>query len=754
MTVMFIIDVLGEMGGAERNLCQVARGLRGRGHEVIVLALRGGKLSNQLRNEGFTVEEINTTRVYGLRGVRTLLRMAGLTRQRNVSVLISYHESSDLLGILLSALARIPIISSRRDMGFKLKARHIWFYRLFNRFFDRIATVSQAVKDVVVKNQWALPGSVLVIPNGVDMSLGTGKSTCDMTVGTSGDRPVQIFCLANIRPIKGQKVLVEAAALVKKRFPNVGVSLIGEKDLEKAYLEEVRKRIRDLGLDGTVRLTGKIPFSELQPLLGEMDISVLPSLSEGMSNALLESMSMGKPVVATAVGGNPELVEDGKTGYLVPPDDPESLAEALKKLVGSPELRRAMGERGKERAEALYGVPRMVDRYEDLMKAVVLRRKTTRGHSEHFRAQHLKRHLVGATKVAISSLLYYCGIVTAFRCLKRALRLGKVRFLCFHDVSQTASLRKEFSLFVDSSSFAWFVRLLSAWYRVVGVEEGVRLLEAVGALKDDVFVLTFDDGYRGWVNHVQPLCKSLEIDYGLFVTTGPLDHGIPLLYSSLLILAENTWRKVADLSPWGLGVFLLESQEEMHVFVETVDRRCRHKAGEERTKILRELAEYFDVPLLSEVFRAPLLCWDDLREMDRNGATVGVHSVTHPCYGEQNREVCDLEIRECKKRLEEELGHTVHYLAYPYGVCDPDMKDKTRIFSEMGFRNAFTLAPRYASTFKPFEISRRGVNRGMFEGSRGRPNKALLAVELSGFGDILFGRFLKRREEGGLDRYY
>jgi peptidoglycan/xylan/chitin deacetylase (PgdA/CDA1 family) len=465
-------------------------------------------------------------------------------------------------------------------------------------------------------------------------------------------------------------------------------------------------------------------------------------------------MSMGKPVVATAVGGNPEVVEEGKTGYLVPPEDPESLAEALKKLVASPDLRRAMGKEGRKRVEAVFGVSRMVDRYEDLMKALVLRRNTRRGPGERFRTRRVKRHLVGTSKVAIGSLLHYSGFVTAFRWLKKVFRLGKVRFLCFHDITETDSLRAEFSLFVDSSSFAWFVKRLSEWYRVVGVEEGVRLLEEGEPLKEDVFVLTFDDGYRGWVDHVDPLCKSLGVDYTLFVTTGPLDLGFPLLYNSLLILAENTWRKVADLSPWGLGIFLLETRKEIHTFVETVEGSYRYKAGEERTNLLRELAEYFEVPLFSEVFRVPLLSWDDLRDMDRNGATIGVHSVTHPCYSEQNREAFALEIRESKSRLEEELGHAVHYLAYPYGICGPDSEANGRILSAMGFRNAFTLASRYQNTCKPFEISRRGVSRGMFEGLSGRPNKALLAVELSGFGDILFGRFFRSREAGKRDRYY
>jgi glycosyltransferase involved in cell wall biosynthesis len=118
---------------------------------------------------------------------------------------------------------------------------------------------------------------------------------------------------------------------------------------------------------------GEIAPSHTPSLLASMDISVLPSLSEGMSNTLLESMSAGKPVVATSVGGNPELVEDGKTGYLVPPGDPHSMAEALLRLLVSPELRREMGLRAKYRAESLFSVTKMVERYDNLLQDVCLK---------------------------------------------------------------------------------------------------------------------------------------------------------------------------------------------------------------------------------------------------------------------------------------------------------------------------------------------------------------------------------------------
>lgn len=378
LTLMFLTDLLAHMGGAERNLYVLARGLRARGHRVIICCLQGGELSEKMQHEGFHVEELNLTRIYDFRGLKALLKMIRIAWQEKVSVIMTYHDSSDYMGLLIAILARVPIVSSRRDMGFKLKPRHIWMYRLINRFFDQIATVSSAVKEAIVNTQWAIPSDIVVIPNGVH-SFPSTNGSLDRLSGMEFDAGcLNICCLANIRPIKGQKDLVDAAGLVVRRFPSARFFLAGKRDADKSYCADVQRRVRELGLEKVVKFTGELAPSHVPSLLASMDISVLSSFSEGMSNTLLESMSMGKPVVATAVGGNPELVEDGKTGYLVPPGDPNAMAEALLKLLANPGLRHEMGLRARFRVESEFNVVRMVERYEDLFQSVCMRKKLVR----------------------------------------------------------------------------------------------------------------------------------------------------------------------------------------------------------------------------------------------------------------------------------------------------------------------------------------------------------------------------------------
>jgi glycosyltransferase involved in cell wall biosynthesis len=329
-----------------------------------------------MHDEGFYVEEFNLKKIYDLEGLKAIFKMIKIARQR-ISVLISYHDSSDFMGFLVSILAGIPIVSNRRDMGFKLKPRHIWLYRFINRSFDQITTVSSAVKEVVVKTQWAKPSSVIVIPNGVD-SFPDGDRSLEKLCGIEFDAGcLNICCLGNIRSIKGQKDLVDAAALVIRRFPSVRFFFVGKCDVDRSYYDSIERRVKKLGLEKVVQFTGEISPSHIPWVLASMDISVLPSLSEGMSNTLLESMSAGKPVVATAVGGNPELVQHGKTGYLVPPGDPKSMAEALLRLLANPGLRHEMGLEGRYRAQSMFSATKMVDRYDNLLKHVCLMRGHT-----------------------------------------------------------------------------------------------------------------------------------------------------------------------------------------------------------------------------------------------------------------------------------------------------------------------------------------------------------------------------------------
>jgi len=164
--------------------------------------------------------------------------------------------------------------------------------------------------------------------------------------------------VANLRPVKGPEVFLRAAAIVAARNPAVAFRIAGAGDFDSA-----RRLIGELDLGDRVELKGSV--RDVPSLLSEVDVAVLTSHSEGLSNAILEYMGAARPIVATSVGANVELIEDGIHGLLVPPRDPEATANAILQLLADRALAARLGAAARRRAGERYSVTAMVRRYEE-----------------------------------------------------------------------------------------------------------------------------------------------------------------------------------------------------------------------------------------------------------------------------------------------------------------------------------------------------------------------------------------------------
>jgi len=171
---------------------------------------------------------------------------------------------------------------------------------------------------------------------------------------------------------KGLEFFFEAAADVAARFPSVRFLIVGESCMDPSYRLELEQRARNLNLTGRIIFTGQ--RSDVPQIMREIDISVLPSLTESFSNTLLESMANGLPVVATNVGGNPEIVSDGVNGILVAPRDPAALSRSMVELIQQPELARRLGKAAREKVVRNYSLNHLLRRTEDLYISLLKRR--------------------------------------------------------------------------------------------------------------------------------------------------------------------------------------------------------------------------------------------------------------------------------------------------------------------------------------------------------------------------------------------
>jgi len=359
--VLLVGDTLA-LGGTEGQFAEVGCGLSRTRWDVRVACLRAeGPLRARLETSGVGVASMAGRSALTIGGMAGILALARRLRQECVALVHTFDYYSNVRGVIAARLARARVIASQRDLGNLRSPRQERLQRLALRLADRVLVNSPAV-DNVVKAAGVRPERIALVPNGVDLD------RFRPVLRARAPEVVVVGTLANLRPEKGVVDIVRAAALLRERCPDARVVLWGDGALRK----DLEGLIATLGLADTVKLQGRTDAPEAA--LRTLDVFVLASTSEASSNAILEAMATGLPVIATDVGGNPWMVEDERTGLIVPPGDPAALAKALMRLVEDQPLAARLGEAGRTRVEVEFGLDRMLDCLERLYASVLGRR--------------------------------------------------------------------------------------------------------------------------------------------------------------------------------------------------------------------------------------------------------------------------------------------------------------------------------------------------------------------------------------------
>jgi glycosyltransferase involved in cell wall biosynthesis len=256
---------------------------------------------------------------------------------------------------LAGTLMQVPIVIDHWHGFTRFNGKRRLICRTLSHFTDLSLAVSQGVKDSLVSEIRLNPARVQVVLNGVDIAaIDAARSGPEVRRGLGLPEGVQVIGLVGRLDHwgKGHKELFSAMAQLQARYPCQAL-IVGGGRREA----EVRQAVESLGLGGQVHFLGS--RRDVPDLLQAMDIFVLPSYSEGVSLALLEAMAAGLPVIATEVGGNPEVVTDGATGLLIPPQDADALAQALERLLGDPTWSKELGENARDHVEANYSLERL-----------------------------------------------------------------------------------------------------------------------------------------------------------------------------------------------------------------------------------------------------------------------------------------------------------------------------------------------------------------------------------------------------------
>ena len=329
-------------GGQEIRIIAEAQWLRCHGWEALIVAQPGSRLADEARAASLPVAVVPMRSAFD---PRALLALRRLIRERHVDLVHTHSSVDSWLGGLAGRSLRVPVVRSRH-VSIAIPRRRALVYRLAHR----VITSGQAVADVVARAGIPRERIVPVTP-GIDTTrFHPGVSGAGVRAELALAGPA-VGLVANIRGSKGHAYFLEAAREVVRAMPTARFLIVGD----GIGFDDVRRRVREMDLERVVLMTGF--RRDVPEVLAALDVLVLPSIrSEAASQVIPQALAVGTPVVATDVGGNPELVRDRETGRLVPPADGPALAAAILDLLRDPAGARALVARGQARVLAEHSL--------------------------------------------------------------------------------------------------------------------------------------------------------------------------------------------------------------------------------------------------------------------------------------------------------------------------------------------------------------------------------------------------------------
>jgi glycosyltransferase involved in cell wall biosynthesis len=344
-------------GGQEVRILTESRWLSDRGVRIAIAAQPRSRVAVEAERAGIPVAAV---RMHGPWDLAAARRLARLVRQRQIDIVHTHSSIDAWVGGMAARLAGVPIVRSRH-VSIPIRAR---FNPVYRWLADRILTSGDAIRRIVVAGGVA-PDRVLAIPAGVDLTEFTPGAPGDAVRHEFGHGAPIIGSVAMFRGSKGHDHLLQAFRAVKAGRPGARLVLVGD-GVRRPWVERMAA---GNGLAGAVHFTGF--RGDVAELLRLMDCFVLASTrTEGVPQSLLQAIAVGTPVVASRVGGIPEIITPGETGLLVDPGQPAALAEAIEAVLAEPASARRRAETAREIVRARFAHTRTIDRllavYRDL----------------------------------------------------------------------------------------------------------------------------------------------------------------------------------------------------------------------------------------------------------------------------------------------------------------------------------------------------------------------------------------------------
>ncbi len=348
--------------GAQSVLINLLENIDREKYQPVVISLEARvPLADRIKELKIPVYSANVSSKYDIKAAWKLYK---LLKNINPDILHTHLFHSDITGRIFGKACGIPvIINTVHNIKFGNRLRD-FINKKSDFMSDYTVTICQAATDVMVKKKLVSPDKIKVIYNGIDPDKyfinksASVKERITAELGLAADKNLAIS-IGRLRYVKGFSYLLQALKLIEEELANWHFLIVGDGELRSQLEEEAY----NLGLSDYVSFPGV--RDDIPQLLAASEFLVLSSLWEGLPLVIEEGMAAELPVIATKVGGVPELVEEGKTGYLVDPADSRQLAEALEKIMSIPVIeRKQMGKKGRTRVEKLFNIKKMTADYE------------------------------------------------------------------------------------------------------------------------------------------------------------------------------------------------------------------------------------------------------------------------------------------------------------------------------------------------------------------------------------------------------
>ncbi|HUE99903.1 MAG TPA: glycosyltransferase [Anaerolineales bacterium] len=367
--IAYLIDGL-SMGGAERLMVPMLKHLSRTDFDAYVCALQskdGNPMADEIRALGIPVDCLN---IRHLRDLNALPRVINYLKRIGADLVHTQLEVANILGNISAKLLRLPSVCTIHVMPSlnvktktKLHQKVEWF--ALRHFCDRVISVSEEAAQHHIDISGAASDQVITVYNGIDLShfVSMDHERERINVRTEFGIPADanlLTTVAVLRPQKGIQFMIQALPAILASNPDTYYLIVGSGTHQKVLLEAADK----------VHVTERVLFAGMRKdvprLLAASDVFVLPTLTEALPTVLAEAMAAGLPIIASRVGGIPEMVTDGQNGCLVKPEDPEDLVDACNRLLSDPEKRASMGTQGWEIVQHKFNIERQVDQLKEL----------------------------------------------------------------------------------------------------------------------------------------------------------------------------------------------------------------------------------------------------------------------------------------------------------------------------------------------------------------------------------------------------